>query len=100
MNKAALLGIDGIRPVATSDNTGLAMIITIKKEIPMMAINAMMNASIFRMPNRCSSRNKNVSNTVIDTPQINGRPVNNCIPIAIPKISARSVAAIANSANP
>ena len=43
--------------------------------------------------------NKKVSVTVIMVPYINGKPVNNLIPMAIPNTSAKSVAAIASSAS-
>jgi len=62
------------------------------------ATSVIINASILRMPKRCRNNNKNVSSTVIETPQTRGRPVSNCMPIAIPNTSARSQAAIAISA--
>ena len=59
----------------------------------------MMKASSFLMPNLCSHSNKKVSNTVNATPQISGKPVSKLIPIAIPNTSAKSQAAMANSAS-
>ena len=64
----------------------------------MMATNVTMKASIFRMPNFCRYNKRKVSNTVMLTPQNKGKPVSNCIPMAIPNTSARSVAAMAISA--
>ena len=95
---AVSFGIVGTKPVATSLNWGLTKIISIRNEIPMTAISAMIKASILRMPRRCKYKKRNVSSTVINTPQISGKPVSNCNPIAIPSISARSHAAIAISA--
>jgi len=74
------------------------MIIFIKKHTAIIPINAMMNASIFRIPSLCKYNSKKVSRTVILTPMIRGSPNNNCMPIAIPNTSARSVAAMAISA--
>ena len=74
--------------------------ISIKKPIAIIATIPIMNASILRMPIFCRYSNRKVSNTVNDTPQIRGRPVSNCIPIAIPRTSARSHAAMAISASP
>ena len=66
--------------------------------MPIVATNKIIKASILRMPYFCKNKNKNVSNTVIHVPYIKGKPVNNFIPMAIPKTSAKSVAAMANSA--
>ncbi|MNL62812.1 hypothetical protein D3C87_1868700 [compost metagenome] len=51
------------------------------------------------MPLFMRNRMINVSNTVIDTPHINGKPNSNFNPMAIPITSAKSQAAIAISAN-
>ena len=59
----------------------------------------MIKASIFLMPKRCRYINKKVSKMVMHTPTKSGMPNNNCKPIAIPNTSAKSQAAIANSAN-
>ncbi len=64
----------------------------------MIATNTMIKASILRIPLLIKNNNKKVSKTVINTPSINGMSNNKLIPIAIPKTSARSQAAIAISA--
>ena len=64
----------------------------------MIATNTMIKASIFRMPLLIKNNNKKVSKTVIITPSISGISNNKLIPIAIPKTSARSQAAMAISA--
>ncbi len=58
----------------------------------------MIKASIFRMPLFIKNSNKKVSKTVINTPSISGISNNKLIPIAIPKTSAKSQAAMAISA--
>jgi hypothetical protein len=92
-------GSDGIKPRMISCNCGLASMMLIRKQTPMIAMRAMINASIFRMPNLCRYNKRKVSSTVMETPQISGRPVSNWIPMAMPSTSARSVAAIAISAS-
>ncbi len=76
MYSACVLGIEGINPVATSFKLGFANMISIKKENPITIINPIINASIFRIPNRCKKSNNIVSNDVITTPHNNGTPVN------------------------
>ena len=76
----------------------MAINIWIRKLNPMVATNTNIKASILRMPYRCKNKNKKVSKTVIIVPYINGMPVNNLIPMAIPNTSAKSVAAMASSA--
>ncbi|MNQ54778.1 hypothetical protein D3C85_688520 [compost metagenome] len=68
------------------------------KENPIMATKTIIKASIFRMPLLIRKSNKKVSRTVIKTPSINGISKRRLIPIAIPKTSAKSQAAIAISA--
>ena len=67
-------------------------------ENPIMATNAMMKASIFRIPLFIKKSNKKVSKTVIITPFINEISKSKFSPIAIPKTSAKSQAAMAISA--
>src|SRR5215203_2789850 len=50
--KAALLGMLGMNPLTTSLIWGFAIMISVKKEIPMIAIRQMINASIFLIPRR------------------------------------------------
>ena len=98
MYNAASLGIEGINPNNTLSSSGWANIISNIKENPMIATNTMIKASIFRMPLLIKNNNKKVSKTVISTPSISGMSNNKLIPIAIPKTSARSQAAMAISA--
>jgi hypothetical protein len=46
------------------------------KETPITITNAMIKASIFRMPLLIKNNNRKVSNTVIITPSISGMPNN------------------------
>ena len=94
-----LLGKDGIKPFIILPTSGAAIKICIKKATKIIPTSAMINASILRMPSFCKYSNKNVSSTVRLTPHTNGKPVSNCMPIAIPKTSARSQAAMATSAS-
>ena len=48
---AALFGIDGINPFATSPKSGFAKNISVKKHKPIIVIKPTMKSSIFRMPN-------------------------------------------------
>ena len=77
INNASFPGIEGTKPAATCPRSGLAKIISIKKDIPIIPTRAIIKASILRIPSRCNKRKRNVSNTVISTPQINGKPVSN-----------------------
>ena len=64
----------------------------------MIATSAIIKASIFRMPLLMRKSNKKVSKTVIKTPSKSGIPKSKFNPIAIPKTSAKSQAAMAISA--
>ena len=98
MYNAVSLGIEGMNPAKTSGKWGCAKIISKINEKPMMATNAIINASIFRIPLLIKNRRRNVSKTVIITPSISEISNNKFKPIAIPKTSAKSQAAIAISA--
>ena len=99
MYNAAGDNAEGTSPFAAPIKSGFAMIISARKLPPMVATKTKIKASILRIPYRCNNMNKKVSVTVMMVPYIKGKPVNNLIPIAIPKTSAKSVAAIANSAS-
>ncbi|MNS42415.1 hypothetical protein D3C72_747930 [compost metagenome] len=98
MYKAAEFGIDGISPAKTLCTSGSAKIISKMKEKPIIATKAIMKASILRIPLLIRKSSKKVSRTVIKTASSNGIPKRRLIPIAIPRTSARSHAAIATSA--
>ena len=98
MYKAVSLGIVGINPSITLSNSGWAKNISNTKETPITKTKAMIKASIFRIPLLIKNSNRKVSKTVIITPSINGISNSKLIPIAIPKTSARSQAAMAISA--
>ena len=66
--KAALLGILGINPVSIFPISGWAKIISNINETPIIKTNAMIKASIFRIPLWIRKSNKKVSKTVIKTP--------------------------------
>ena len=72
---ALLSGNVGTNPVSISEITGCAINICIKKQVKIMATSEMIKASILRMPNCCKYSSKKVSNTVMLTPQISGKPV-------------------------
>ena len=100
MYKAASLGIEGINPAKTSGKFGCAKIISKINENPIIATSAIIKASIFRIPLLIKKSSKNVSKTVIKTPLISEMSNSKFKPIAIPKISAKSQAAIPISAKP
>ena len=98
MYKASWFKAVGTNPFTTSLMFGCASNISTRNEQPIINTSAMINASIFRMPYRCKMRKRKVSKTVMIVPQIKGNPVKRCIPMAMPNTSARSQAAMANSA--
>ena len=98
MYKAAEFGIEGIRPARIFGTSGCAKIISKMKERPIIATKTIIKASIFRIPLLIKNKRRKVSKTVIKTPSNSGIPNNRLIPIAIPRTSARSQAAMAISA--
>ncbi len=80
---------EGIKPVATSPKSGCARSISARNERPTVPTKVIIKASIARMPNFCRYNKRKVSSTVMVTPHTSGKPVNNCIPMAIPSTSAR-----------
>ena len=86
-----------MNPRAISAASGFAMMISRRKQAPIVPTMTRMNASIFRIPAWWSNRMMKVSSAVNRTPYISGRPNSSCSPIAEPSTSARSHAAIASS---
>ena len=88
----------GRNPESIPAISGRAWKIWTRKQPPIVATSTRMTASICRIPQRCKYSSAKVSNAVIRQPQSSGRPKRSFSAMIVPRISARSVAAIATSA--
>ena len=98
MYKASALKADGIKPLPMATKLGCTINISNKKERPIITTKEIINRSSNLMPLFIKNKSKMVSSTEIEMPTIKGMPNNNCKPMAIPIISARSQADMAISA--
>ena len=96
--KAPVPGREGMSPVTNSEISGLEKNSSITKETPMMLISPMIIASSIRIPLFTRNIIIKVSNKERVTPTNIFKPKSRYKPIAMPRTSARSVAAIAISA--
>ncbi len=96
---ARAFGKVGRSPVTTPPQSGLAMKIWMRKHAPIVATSARMTASICRIPQRWRYSSTNVSKAVTRQPHNSGKPNSSFRAMIVPRISARSVAAMATSAS-
>ncbi len=99
MSLSATMSTVGAKPRITAPQSGSAIAICTAKHAAITPSSATTKASTQRKPSHCRPRMTNTSTAVISTPISSGIPNSRLSPIAVPMISARSVAVIAISAN-